>query len=234
MNSTLKLGVLDFGTRTSNQNSLTKVQDVIEYAILADELGFSRFWISEHYRGDPRTAWTNPVPLVPLLAAYTQRIRIGTAGIILKLHNPFHIAGNFKLFDNIFHKRIDLGVVNGGAYSAQVAKYTYAGNSSFELLYRKMLHYLRDEKALFSNDNNRVVLPPYGGSIPEIWSMSTSTKGFARALTLKTNFSRSIFHENSQQEPQRDELEKFREEFFRSVWNDAYGNSSGFWLLPEE
>jgi alkanesulfonate monooxygenase SsuD/methylene tetrahydromethanopterin reductase-like flavin-dependent oxidoreductase (luciferase family) len=214
MKPPLRIGILDFGLRTGNLNSLLKMQDVLEYAGQADELGFSRFWIAEHYFSNLRTAWTNPVPVIPLLATVTSRIRIGTAGILLKLHNPFHVAGTFKLYNNLFGNRVDLGLVNGGSYNERIAAYCRAGGVSFEESFRELLHYLRDEPEVYEAGEG-ALLPPYGGSLPEVWAMSTSNHGFGRALELGTHFSRSIFHAGADLAPCRKAVRAFREAFFR-------------------
>ncbi|CAA9285586.1 MAG: hypothetical protein AVDCRST_MAG56-4226 [uncultured Cytophagales bacterium] len=213
MKPPLQIGILDFGLRSGKVNSLLKLEDLFEYAGQADALGYSRFWIAEHYFSSVRTAWTNPVPVIPLLGAVTSRIRVGTAGILLKLHNPFHIAGTFKLYNNLFGNRIDLGLVNGGSLNEQIVAYCKAEGVSFDAAYRELLHYLRDEAGVYQQGAG-AVLPPYGGTIPELWSMSTSVHGFNRALELGTNFSRSIFHTGADLAPCRDAVQEFREEFF--------------------
>ena len=40
------MGLLDFGLRHGKLNSLRVVEDLLDYAGRADQLGFSRFWIA--------------------------------------------------------------------------------------------------------------------------------------------------------------------------------------------
>ena len=109
----IRVGLLDFGLRHGKLNSLSVVEDLIDYAGRADQLGFSRFWIAEHHVPQTRAAWSNPQALVPLLAGMTQRIHVGVAGILLSLHTPYHVASSFKLLAHLFPGRNDLGVSNG-------------------------------------------------------------------------------------------------------------------------
>ena len=44
----LAIGLLDFGVRRLSMNSLLRVTDLLDYAARADQLGFSRLWLSEH------------------------------------------------------------------------------------------------------------------------------------------------------------------------------------------
>lgn len=78
-------------------------------ARLAEELGYSAFWVAEHhfwYDG-----WC-PAPLVAAAAAAaaTSRIRIGTAMLLLPLHDPVGVARSSALLDRLCDGRLDLGV----------------------------------------------------------------------------------------------------------------------------
>ena len=211
----ISFGLLDFGYRDSSLGSIGIQVDTIEYAKVADELGFTRYWLSEHYFKKRRAAWTNPEPLIPLIAASTKSIKVGSAGILLGVHQPLHVAGYFKLLNNLFPGRIDLGVANG-AVSEMVSESTIGFKDSkevkkqFVLKLDELLHYLRDEEDLFEDG---IVLPPFKGMIPELWSLSVSNKGLDRALEMKMNFVRSIFHRGAELRPEREKLDEFKEQY---------------------
>ena len=207
----INIGLLDFGLRTNEMNSLVKIKDLCDYAIKADDLGFSRLWLGEHFSSSPRVAWTDPTPLISMLAMMTRNIRIGTGGILLKVHNPLQIATHFKLFNNLFQNRIDLGFANGGSFNDKIIELSDSINKNFDDNYRQVLDLLRNENKYFEEG---VVLPPFGGTLPQIWSMSSSSSGYKRALDLKTNFIRSIFHTGADRVPQKELLIEFKEKFF--------------------
>lgn len=213
----ISFGLLDFGFRGTGMGSLRIQLDTMEYAGHADTLGFTRYWLAEHYFTNRRLAWTNPEPLIPLIASMTKRIKIGTAGILLGIHQPFHVAAYFKLLNNFFPNRIDLGLANGAVQSI-VSKSTVGIDKNskiregFDIKFKELLKYLRNEEELY-REGEGVVLPPYKGLIPEVWSLSTSNHGLKRALELKVNFARSIFHTGSDLAPEKEMLIEFRRQY---------------------
>ncbi|MEL6654219.1 MAG: LLM class flavin-dependent oxidoreductase [Bacteroidota bacterium] len=106
----MKIGLLTFEIGMERNDAM----QLFEYAQIADELGFSRFWLGEHY-DDPLNYWSNPEPLLPLLLGHTERINVGTAGILIRLHSPFRVATNFRLLNSMFMGRVDLGLAGGYA-----------------------------------------------------------------------------------------------------------------------
>lgn len=109
----ITLGLLEFGYHQKNTNSLSVIQDVIDYVVKADELGFSRVWLTEHHNFYRTSPWSNPEMLLPVLLGSTERIRIGMAGILINYHSPYRVALNFKLLANLYPRRVDLGLANG-------------------------------------------------------------------------------------------------------------------------
>ncbi|REA63535.1 hypothetical protein DSL64_03570 [Dyadobacter luteus] len=218
----VKFGLIDFGLRGGTTNSLRILSDLVEYAQYADELGFSRIWLAEHYYSHKTHAWTSPEPLVGVLAAATERIRIGTAGILLSIHQPFHIAAKFKLLNNLFSDRIDLGLANG-LVGEKIREYALDDPScdikgAFDKALDKLLFFLREEDEIF-NSGEGIVLPPYKASIPELWSMGTSLNGLGRTLTREMNFSRSLFHKGADKSPNKEQLQEY---------NAAYRSAFGY------
>jgi alkanesulfonate monooxygenase SsuD/methylene tetrahydromethanopterin reductase-like flavin-dependent oxidoreductase (luciferase family) len=89
--------------------TLEKVyQDTLEVAILAEELGFSRFWSTEsHFAED---AWMpSPLILLTAVAARTSRIRLGTYVTTIGFHNPIRFAEDAATLDLLSHGRLDIG-----------------------------------------------------------------------------------------------------------------------------
>jgi luciferase family oxidoreductase group 1 len=75
----------------------------------ADELGYLRFWVAEHHNM-PLVASTTPPVLMAHLAARTQRIRIGSGGIMLPNHAPLVVAEHIAALEALHPGRIDLGL----------------------------------------------------------------------------------------------------------------------------
>src|ERR1700694_5708207 len=98
----MKLGLLDFPS---------DLQTTLRCARLADQLGFTRYWLTEHHEAsDP---WASPEIVVAILATQTKHVRLGTAGTLLAHHNPLRVANDFSLLASCFDGRIDLGLARG-------------------------------------------------------------------------------------------------------------------------
>lgn len=75
----------------------------------AERLGCKRFWVAEHHAMDGIAGGATSVVLAHIGNA-TNRIRIGSGGIMLPNHTPFQIAEQFGTLDALFPGRIDLGL----------------------------------------------------------------------------------------------------------------------------
>jgi luciferase family oxidoreductase group 1 len=214
----IKIGVLDFGLGEGTRNGLLRIQDTITFAQCADELGFTRFWLAEHHFNNPLLAWNDPTPLLPILAMHTKRIRIGTGGLPLSIHQPYRIASSFKLYNNMFKGRMDLGLVSGNSVGEYVRPFCNPNQSSFDDKYEELIYWLRNEDEL--KEKHEVIIPPYGGTIPELWSLSSSLTGIERAIRLETNFVRSLFHGNADLTPQKEDLYLYKERYYKKYNRD--------------
>jgi alkanesulfonate monooxygenase SsuD/methylene tetrahydromethanopterin reductase-like flavin-dependent oxidoreductase (luciferase family) len=96
----IRLGLLEFGE--------LPLRDVIKTAQLAEELGFARFWLTEHLG-----LIENSLLVTPLIAGATSRIRVGPAGVLLRYY-PAAVVGRDGVFlERAFPGRIDLGLAGG-------------------------------------------------------------------------------------------------------------------------
>ena len=106
---TLALSVLDLVPVRADQTTGDAVAASVRLARTADELGYRRYWVAEHHNM-PAVAATNPPVLISLLAAQTERIRVGSGGVMLPNHAPLVVAEQFALLEAAFPGRIDLGI----------------------------------------------------------------------------------------------------------------------------
>ncbi|CAN5246012.1 LLM class flavin-dependent oxidoreductase [soil metagenome] len=104
-----RLSVLDLVPVRSDQSSSDAVQAAVRLVRSADELGYERYWVAEHHNM-PAVAATNPPVLIAMLAGATQRIRVGSGGVMLPNHAPLVIAEQFALLEAAYPGRIDLGI----------------------------------------------------------------------------------------------------------------------------
>jgi luciferase family oxidoreductase group 1 len=105
----LALSVLDLSPVSAGVAPSEAVRDSIELAVLADELGFTRYWFAEHHNMASIAA-SAPEVLIAIAAAKTQRIRLGAGGIMVPNHAPLHVVEVFRTLEAIAPGRIDLGL----------------------------------------------------------------------------------------------------------------------------
>ena len=82
---------------------------LLALARVADAAGYRRYWVAEHHNM-PAVAATNPPLLIAMLAGATERIRVGSGGVMLPNHAPLVVAEQFALLEAAYPGRIDLGI----------------------------------------------------------------------------------------------------------------------------
>ena len=105
----LRLSVLDLVPVRQDQSTGDAVRASLALAQVADRLGYHRFWVAEHHNM-PAVAATNPPVLIAMVAAGTERIRVGSGGVMLPNHAPLVVAEQFALLEAAHPGRIDLGL----------------------------------------------------------------------------------------------------------------------------
>ena len=105
----LKLSVLDQSPISEGSNGWQALHQTIELARLADRLGYHRYWVAEHH-GGPMLAGPSPEVLIGPIAAATERIRVGSGGVMLPHYSPFKVAESFSLLAGLYPERIDLAL----------------------------------------------------------------------------------------------------------------------------
>src|SRR6478735_5129504 len=109
MTSSPRLSVLDLIPVRTGQTSGGAIAASVRLAQLADRLGFARYWFAEHHNM-PAVASTTPPVLIAAVAARTERIRVGSGGVMLPNHAPLVVAEQFAALEAIAPGRIDLGI----------------------------------------------------------------------------------------------------------------------------
>ncbi|MEU3724567.1 LLM class flavin-dependent oxidoreductase [Streptomyces sp. NPDC031705] len=104
-----KVSVLDRSRTRQGHTAAEALRDTVELARAAEELGYHRFWVSEHH-GVPGIAGSAPTVLAAAVAAATRRIRVGTGGVMLPNHQPLVVAEQFGVLESLFPGRIDMGL----------------------------------------------------------------------------------------------------------------------------
>ena len=106
---TLKLSILDQSVATAGRSQDVAIRQTVALAELAEAWGYHRFWVSEHH-SHPSIVGTAPEVLMAAIAVRTQRIRLGSAGVMLPHYAALKVAEQFRVLEALAPGRIDLGV----------------------------------------------------------------------------------------------------------------------------
>jgi natural product biosynthesis luciferase-like monooxygenase protein len=86
---------------------------MLEQVCLADQLGYTTVWLTEHHFSPYGGSLPNPAVFGATIAAHTRQIRIGTAVTVLPLHHPLVVAEDFAMLDVLSQGRLDFGIGRG-------------------------------------------------------------------------------------------------------------------------
>jgi len=108
---------MDFGTflllQSPNAQSHAEVfARGTEIAQTADRLGFDSIWCAEHHFSTYGYL-SRPLQYATHLAAVTERIRVGSAVVVLPLHHPLIVAEEIGTADVLSNGRLDVGFGRG-------------------------------------------------------------------------------------------------------------------------
>ncbi|WP_443078712.1 LLM class flavin-dependent oxidoreductase [Streptomyces sp. NBC_01497] len=103
------LSVLDLVTVGAGTTATDALHNSVTLSKLAERRGYLRHWIAEHH-SMPGIASSSPAVILAHLAAHTERIRLGSGGVMLPNHAPLVIAEQFGTLEALAPGRVDLGL----------------------------------------------------------------------------------------------------------------------------
>src|SRR5580700_8664691 len=103
------LSVLDISPVPSGSSSSDALRNTLDLAKLTDALGYRRYWLAEHHN-TALIASTSPEVMIGHVADVTQRMRVGSGGIMLPNHAPLKVAETFRVLEALHPGRVDLGL----------------------------------------------------------------------------------------------------------------------------
>lgn len=217
--SKLKLGIIDPGMMSSGKTARQTIEETLLSASLADSLGYSRYWLAEHHESS--FAWACPEMLLASLAKCTDRIQLGTAGILLFYYSPLKIAEIFRLLELVYPQRFDIGLAAGNlADEGELTRELYG-----DILPAKELRnniYSQKVDSLMAYLTNK--FPPghrfaegatptqkQVGFVAPLWLMGTGKGSMYLAAKKGQAYSYSLFHGASKCDPSI--LQEYRSQF---------------------
>ena len=192
----LRLSVLDQSPIRPGATPRQALLETVELAQLADRLGYTRFWVSEHHNTGT-LAGSSPEVLIAHLGSQTERIRLGSGGVMLPHYSALKVAENFRLLESLFPGRIDLGMGRAPGGDRLTAYALNPSNKFDEKDFVEQLMdlqaYLRDEKVP-DTIHERVMAIPQAATQPGLWLLSSSGQSglFAAGLGMGFSFAQFI------------------------------------------
>ncbi|MHC3455257.1 LLM class flavin-dependent oxidoreductase [Streptomyces prasinus] len=129
--SRTRFSVLDRSRTREGHSGPEALRDTVRLAREVEELGYHRFWVSEHH-GVPGVAGSAPTVLAAAVAAATRTIRVGTGGVMLPNHQPLVVAEQFGVLESLFPGRIDMGLGRSVGFTGGVRKALGRGKEDAE------------------------------------------------------------------------------------------------------
>jgi luciferase family oxidoreductase group 1 len=177
--SHLKLSILDLATIYKGSHAVETLEQSTQVAQLADQLGYTRYWFAEHHNIESQIS-TAPDLLATHIGALTNRIRIGTGGIMLPNYSSLKVAENFSMLEALHKGRVDLGIGRAPGTDPRTS-YALRGKKSpteQELLEQveDLLHFFARS---FPDDHpyKTIKASPDPSLIPELFMLGSTTGG---------------------------------------------------------
>ncbi len=101
--------ILDLAPILRGGDAGQALRNSLDLARHAEQWGYTRYWVAEHHNM-PGVASAATSVVIGHIAAGTQRIRVGSGGVMLPNHAPLVIAEQFGTLAALFPGRIDLGL----------------------------------------------------------------------------------------------------------------------------
>ncbi|MGM7678464.1 LLM class flavin-dependent oxidoreductase [Microbacterium sp. A94] len=175
------LSVLDLVPVHTGQTSAEAIASSLALAEAADRLGYRRYWFAEHHNM-PAVASTTPPVLIAAAAGRTQRMRLGSGGVMLPNHAPLIVAEQFAALEAIAPGRIDLGLGRAPGSDPVITQLLRGSGTTSDV--EQFPRNIEDIRALLAGDgatvrftsggNYTVHSTPAATSTPEVWLLGSS------------------------------------------------------------
>lgn len=191
----MKLSILDQIPISKGSNATEALASSVEIAKLGDQLGYERMWLAEHHN-TKTLASSAPEITAAYIAAKTERIRVGTGGIMMMHYSPFKIAEVFKTLAGLAPGRIDFGAGRApGGDGASMTALASGRRPEMTEQYDKLEIILRmmNEKPTGEQIYDAVVASPAQITLPQAWLLGSSGQSARQAGAAGVGYSFAQF-----------------------------------------
>ncbi|MDO7868846.1 Atu2307/SP_0267 family LLM class monooxygenase [Nocardioides jiangxiensis] len=120
------------------QHHARVIRDIVDEAVLADQVGLDFFGVGEHHRSD--FAVSSPEMVLAAVASRTERIRLGSAVTVLSSDDPVRVFERFATLDAVSRGRAEI-VAGRGSFTESFPLFGF-DLSQYELLFEERLELL--------------------------------------------------------------------------------------------
>ena len=169
----IPLSILDLVVVKQGGNAQSAIQETVRFAQHAEQLGFERFWMSEHHNMANIASAATSV-LIGHVAGHTKTIRVGSGGIMLPNHSPLVIAEQFGTLATLYPHRIDLGLGRAPGTDQNTAMALRRNAKDVSMAFPSDVKQLQ---TYFSPENHTAAVrafPAEGLDVP-LWILGSST-----------------------------------------------------------
>ncbi len=182
------ISVLDLAPVKEGRTIGETFADSLSLAKHAEKLGYIRYWLAEHHNMENIASSATSV-LIGFIAGGTEKIRVGSGGIMLPNHSSLVIAEQFGTLEHLYPNRIDLGL--GRAPGTDVLTAQALGRNP-AIINQQFPKQILELKKYFSSENKDSLvraIPGEGCKIPMyILGSSTDSAWLAAELGLPYAF----------------------------------------------
>jgi len=231
----MKLSVLDQSMITTGRSPDSAIRETVELARLCDQLGYHRFWVSEHHASDS-VAGSAPEVLLGALAVSTQRIRLGSAGIMLPHYSSLKVAEQFRVLEALAPGRIDLGLGRAPGSDGRTA-FALNPNAAeaaglFPSQLRDVIAWTSNQPLIEGHPFRGIVAQPTGAHAPEIWVLGSSAYGAQVAAHFGLPYCFAYFFSEGQ--GAQEALDLYRDTFRPSARHPSPVSAAAVFALAAE
>lgn len=191
----MRLSVLDQSPVRSGGTYAQALRESVELAQITERLGYHRYWVAEHH-GSESFAGSAPELLIGQIAASTERIRVGSGGIMLMHYSPLKVAEQFRFLETLYPGRIDLGIGRApgsdGITAAALAYGNQVGIEYFPAKLADLRAFVRGEPP-YTDALAKVSATPAPETVPVMWMLGSTEDGARLAAQFGLPFSFAHF-----------------------------------------
>lgn len=175
------LSILNLAPLREGDTFADAVNNLVELAQLAEQLGYTRYWIAEHHNM-PYLASSATSLLIQRVLDKTSSIRVGSGGVMLPNHSPFIVAEQYGTLASLYPDRVDLGLGRAPGTDPATARAIRRHHDDFAMSFPSDI---KELQFYFGNDSTDKVraYPAKGLNVP-LYILGSSTESAYLAAEL--------------------------------------------------